>query len=228
MFIIDKIFQTSDQLTVLLILEIMGAGLLCGILFALMYMFVNRAEGYSRGFATTMILLPTILSVIVLVLNGNNSWATGLSIAGVFSVIRFRTTHNDPKDLSLVIGAIGAGIACGTGLIVASFILTVVICVVMIVLSLISFGTPRVPRMNLKITIPESLNYVGVFDEVFGKYLGGWHLEKVKSSNFGTMFELTFQVTFKKGINQKEFLDDLRTLNGNLNIMLQNYVYNAD
>ncbi len=228
MYIIDKIFQTTDQLTVLLFLEIVGAGLLCGILFALMYMFVNRAEGYSRGFATTMILLPTILAVIVLVLNGNNSWATGLSIAGIFSVIRFRTTHSNPRDLSLVIGALGAGIACGTGLVVAGLLLTAVICVVMIVLSLISFGTPRVPRMSLKITIPESLNYVGVFDEVFGKYASNWNLEKVKSSNFGTMFELTFQISFKKGINQKEFLDDLRTLNGNLNIMLQNYVYDAD
>lgn len=82
--------------------------------------------------------------------------------------------------------------------------------------------------MMLKISIPESLNYVGVFDEVFGKYLSNWQLSKVKSSNFGTMFDLSFVVNFKKDINQKEFLDELRALNGNLNIMIQDYVFNPD
>ena len=224
-FTIDKIFQSTDQLTVLLVLEIMGAGLLCGVLFALMYMFINRVEGYSRGFTTTLLLLPMIIGVVILLVNGN--WAIGFTIAGVFTIIRFRTTQGDPKDLALIFGALGAGVACGTGLIVAGFLLTGVICIVMIVLNLIGFANPRVPRLRLKITIPESLNYVGVFDEVFGKYANSWHLEKVKSSNFGTMFELTYQITFKKGINQKQFLDDLRTLNGNLNILLQDYIYNV-
>lgn len=224
-FTIDKIFQSTDQLTVLLILEIMGAGLLCGILFALMYMFINRTEGYARGFVTTLLLLPMIISVVILLVN--NNWAIGFTIAGVFTIIRFRTTQGDPKDLALIFGALGAGVGCGTGLVLAGILLTVVICLVMIVIYLIGFGVPRNPRMRLKITIPESLNYVGVFDETFGKYASAWHLEKVKSSNFGTMFELTFQMTFKKGINQKQFLDDLRTLNGNLNILLQDYIYNV-
>ncbi|MGM9637508.1 MAG: DUF4956 domain-containing protein [Eubacteriales bacterium] len=215
----------DTELNVLLMLAIMGSALVCGILLAILYMFNNRREGYSRGMATTLIILPMIIAVVVLLVNGN--WAVGLTLAGVFTIIRFRTTQSDPKDLCLIFTSLASGLACGMGLVFAGFILTVLICIVMIVLSLIGFGTPRVPALRLKITIPESLNYVGVFDEVFTKYAKSWHLEKVKSSNFGTMFELSYQIVFKKGINQKEFMDDLRTLNGNLNIMLQDYVYAA-
>ncbi|MGM9679898.1 MAG: DUF4956 domain-containing protein [Eubacteriales bacterium] len=215
----------ATELNLLLLLAVMGSALVCGILLAVLYMFNNRREGYSRGMATTLIILPMIIAVVVLLVNGN--WAVGLTLAGVFTIIRFRTTQSDPKDLCLIFTALASGLACGMGLVLAGVILTVLICIVMIVLSLIGFGTPRIPAMRLKITIPESLNYVGVFDEVFAKYAKSWHLEKVKSSNFGTMFELSFQIVFKKGINQKEFMDDLRTLNGNLNIMLQDYVYAA-
>lgn len=219
----DILGGTGSQLNVLLLLAIMGSGLICGAVLSLLYMFNNRKEGYSRGLSMTLILLPMIIAVIVLLINGN--WAVGLTLAGAFTIIRFRTTQSNPKDLCLVFTSLASGLACGMGLPLAGFILTLVICIVMIVLGLLGFGSPRSPMLRLKITIPESLNYVGVFDEVFSKYAKAWHLEKVKSSNFGTMFELSFCMTFKPSINQKEFLDELRALNGNLNIMLQDYIY---
>lgn len=224
MFNIESII--TGQFTLLILLAIMGVSLLCGMILALVYMFVNRKEGYSNGLAITLAILPIIIGVIVLLVNKN--WAAALTLGGAFTIIRFRTTQSNPKDLTFVFAALGAGLAAGMGFVLAAVILSVVVCVVYVVLNLIGFATPRTPKMMLKITIPESLNYVGVFDEVFAKYLSAWRLEKVKSSNFGTMFDISFVVTFKKETNQKEFLDDLRTLNGNLNIMLQNYVFNPE
>lgn len=224
MFNIESII--TGQFTFLILLAIMGVSLLCGMILALVYMFVNRKEGYSNGLAITLAILPIIIGVIVLLVNKN--WAAALTLGGAFTIIRFRTTQSNPKDLTFVFAALGAGLAAGMGFVLAAVILSVAVCVVYVVLNLIGFGTPRTPKMMLKITIPESLNYVGVFDEVFAKYLSAWRLEKVKSSNFGTMFDISFVVTFKKETNQKEFLDDLRTLNGNLNIMLQNYVFNPE
>ncbi len=224
MFNIESII--TGQFTLLILLAIMGVSLLCGMILALVYMFVNRKEGYSNGLAITLAILPIIIGVIVLLVNKN--WAAALTLGGAFTIIRFRTTQSNPKDLTFVFAALGAGLAAGMGFVLAAVILSVAVCVVYVVLNLIGFATPRTPKMMLKITIPESLNYVGVFDEVFAKYLSAWRLEKVKSSNFGTMFDISFVVTFKKETNQKEFLDDLRTLNGNLNIMLQNYVFNPE
>ena len=224
MFNIESII--IGQFTFLILLAIMGVSLLCGMILALVYMFVNRKEGYSNGLAITLAILPIIIGVIVLLVNKN--WAAALTLGGAFTIIRFRTTQSNPKDLTFVFAALGAGLAAGMGFVLAAVILSVAVCVVYVVLNLIGFATPHTPKMMLKITIPESLNYVGVFDEVFAKYLSAWRLEKVKSSNFGTMFDLSFVVTFKKETNQKEFLDDLRTLNGNLNIMLQNYVFNPE
>jgi hypothetical protein len=221
---IDNII--SNEFTIAVLFEVMGVALLCGVILAAIYLFLGRKEGYSRNLSITLVLLPVIISFICLLVNKN--WAVALTLAGAFSIIRFRTTQSNPKDLVLVFAGLAAGLGCGMGFILASIIETVFVSVILIVLSLIGFGSPRVPKMRLKITIPESLNYVGVFDEVFGKYANSWTLEKVKSSNFGTMFELSFQMSFKKGINQKEFLDELRTLNGNLNIMLQNYVYSTE
>lgn len=224
MFNIESII--TGQFTLLILLAIMGVSLLCGMILALVYMFVNRKEGYSNGLAITLAILPIIIGVIVLLVNKN--WAAALTLGGAFTIIRFRTTQSNPKDLTFVFAALGAGLAAGMGFVLAAVILSVAVCVVYVVLNLIGFATPRTPKMMLKITIPECLNYVGVFDEVFAKYLSAWRLEKVKSSNFGTMFDISFVVTFKKETNQKEFLDDLRTLNGNLNIMLQNYVFNPE
>ncbi len=224
MFNIESII--TGQFTALLLFAIMGISLVCGLILAFVYMFVNRKTGYSNGLATTLAVLPVVISVIVLLVN--NNWAAALTLGGAFTIIRFRTTQSNPKDLTYVFTALGAGLAAGMGFVSVALILSVMIALASVILSVVGFATPRVPKMMLKISIPESLNYVGVFDEVFGKYLSNWQLSKVKSSNFGTMFDLSFVVNFKKDINQKEFLDELRALNGNLNIMIQDYIFNPD
>lgn len=205
--------------------EVLGSAIGLGVIVSLVYMFVNRKEKYSRGLAFTLIMLPAITSTIILLCN---TMVTAFSIAGAFSIIRFRSTQGNPKDLAFIFLTLAIGLACGKGYILAALILVGVICVVMIVLSLIGFATPKSVKKVLKITLPESLNYEGVFDEVFNKYLTSNRLVKVKSTNFGTMFDVSYEIAFKKDVSHKEFIDELRTLNGNLNIAISELVLDPD
>lgn len=217
--------QTSANFTVEGLLEVLMIAIGCGLVMSLVYLFTYRKENYSKGLSITIILLPAIVSMIIMMVS---SMATALGVAGAFSIIRFRSTQGNPKDLAYIFSALAIGLACGRGYWLAALVLTVVLAVVLLVLYFVGFATPRTPKMQLKVTIPESLNYKGAFDEVMAKYTKSYKLVKVKSTNFGTMFDLTFVVVFNKGINEKEFLDDVRMLNGNLNIMLQDFVYDPD
>lgn len=217
--------SSTGGISVIDMLMVLGCAVGLGVIVSLVYMFVNRKEKYSRGLAFTLIMLPAITSTIILLCN---TMVTAFSIAGAFSIIRFRSTQGNPKDLAFIFSTLAIGLACGKGYLLAAVILVAVICVVMIALSLIGFATPRSIKKLVKITIPENLNYEGVFDEVFGKYLASNNLVKVKSTNFGTMFDLSYEVTFKKDVSHKAFIDDLRTLNGNLNISISEVVVDPD
>lgn len=223
-FVIPSILGT--QFTVGAVISVLGSALLLGVVLSLVYIFSSRKERYSRGLSITLIVLPIIISTVIMLVS--DSFARAFGLAGAFSIIRFRSTQGNPKDLAYIFAGLAIGLACGMGYILAGVIITVIICVVLLVLGLVKYGSPIAPPMLLKITVPESLNYVGVFDECLGKYATSWKLIKVKSNNFGTMFDLSFDIRLKKGINEKEFIDDLRCINGNLNIMLQNNAADPD
>ena len=113
-----------------------------------------------------------------------------------------------------------AGLSCGLGYVTFAVIFTVVIVLVMVVLSLTNFADKNAGKRQLRITIPENLNYTNAFDNVFNKFLVSNELTKVKTTNMGTMFELTYLVEFSNNVNEKEFIDALRVMNENLNITL--------
>ena len=217
--------QTSATFTVENLLMVLATAIGCGLVMSLVYLFTYRKENYSKGLSITIILLPAIVSIIIMMVS---SMATALGVAGAFSIIRFRSTQGNPKDLAYIFSSLAIGLACGRGYWLAALVLTVVLAAVLLALYFIGFASPRTPKMQLKVTIPESLNYKGAFDEVMAKHTKSYKLVKVKSTNFGTMFDLTFVIVFNKDVNEKEFLDDVRMLNGNLNIMLQDFVYDPD
>lgn len=224
--VINNIFAGDTAFRVESLLLVLAASLGCGLIMSLVYLFTYRKENYSKGLSITLILLPAVVSMIILMVS--SSWSAALGVAGAFSIIRFRSTQGNPKDLAYIFSALAIGLACGQGYILAGLILAVVLSAALLILYFVGYASPRSVKMQLKITIPESLNYMGVFDEVMAKYTNSFKLVKVKSTNFGTMFDLTFVVAFKKDVDQKLFLDDLRCLNGNLSIMLQDYVYDPD
>lgn len=199
-----------------------GAALLIGFLISLLYIFCHRKEGYSQSYALTMIMLPTIVSLILLLIN---TTAGALSIAGAFTLVRFRSVAGDPKDIAYIFFAMAAGTACGIGYVGFAVIFFIILGIVMFILSEVNFGGCKTNHMTLKITIPENLDYQGVFDPVLNKYTKFNKLRRVKTTNFGTLFELIYSVDINEDIDQKKFIDELRALNGNMTINLVFFKY---
>ncbi|MCI8496878.1 MAG: DUF4956 domain-containing protein [Clostridiales bacterium] len=222
---LDTIFSSAigETLTFTGTLIIILASLVLGLIISLGYMHTHRREGYSASFTVTLIMLPAIISIIILLV-GNNV-ARAFSLAGAFSLIRFRSAPGDPKDIAYVFFTLGVGLACGMGYIGYAALFAVILCLVMEVLAAVRFGSPRHTSMSLRITIPENLNYQGLFDDILAKNTVSWHLKRVKTCDFGALFELTYQLELKNDCDQKEFLDSLRCLNGNLSISLTQREY---
>ena len=141
-------------------------------------------------------------------------------MAGAFALVRFRSAPGNAKDIAVVFFTMAAGLACGLGYVAFAATFAVVIILVLIVLSVSNFGDMASGNRQLKITIPENLNYTDAFNEVFDSYTTNSQLRKVKTTNMGTLFELTYTVALKKDVNEKNFIDALRVKNGNLNIVL--------
>ena len=181
-------------------------------------MYTHKKEGYTPGFTITLIMLPVIISIIILLV-GNNV-ARAFSLAGAFSIIRFRSAPGDPKDISYIFFTLAVGLACGMGYIGYGVIVTVILCIIMIVLDKIKFAVPKTKNMRLKILVPEDLNYEGVFDKILDSYSTNWATESVKTKDFGALFEISYKIHLKEGVSQKNLIDELRCKNGNLTIAL--------
>lgn len=199
-----------------------GAALVIGFLISLLYIFCHRKEGYSQSYVFTMIMLPTIVSLILMLIN---TTAGALSLAGAFTLVRFRSVPGDPKDIAYIFFAMAAGTACGIGYVGFAVVFFIILGIVMLALSEIDFGGCKTRHMTLKITIPENLDYQGVFDPVLAKYTKFNKLRRVKTTNFGTLFELIYSVDVNEDIDQKKFIDELRALNGNMTINLVFFKY---
>jgi len=200
------------------ILMVVLSSLALGLMVSQVYIKTHRKEGYAENFPVTLIMLPAIIAVIILLV-GNNV-ARAFSLAGAFSLIRFRSAPGDPKDIAYVFFTLAVGLACGMGYLFYALIFALILCLVMIIIAKTRYGQSSTPKMNLKITIPEDMNYNHLFDETFTNYLHDWKLNKVKTSNFGSLFELFYTIVLKSSDSQKELIDELRSKNGNLNISL--------
>jgi hypothetical protein len=217
---LESIFSatTGDTLTLTTMLAALGASLVLGLLISLVYLKTHKEEGYSVGFTVTLIMLPAIISVIIMLV-GNNV-ARAFSLAGAFSLIRFRSAPGDPKDIAYVFFTLAVGLACGMGYIAYAVVFAIILCIVMIILNEINFAKPKTTNLQLKITIPEDLNFQELFDDILIRYTNSWSLKRIKTSDFGTIFEVVYSISLKSSSDQKKFIDELRCRNGNLNITL--------
>ncbi len=203
----------------------MAAALIFGILISLTYIFTHK-DRHQQSFAITLTMLPIILTVIILFVGSNV--ARAFSLAGTLSIIRFRSAPGDPEDIGYIFFDIAAGLACGVGLFLWGAIFVILLCLVMIFISKTNYARPKSTAKQLKITIPENLDYEGVFDEILKRYTNSYVLRRVKTTDLGSLFELTYSLKMIKGADEKELIDELRTRNGNLNIVLslaENEVY---
>ncbi|MGN0665059.1 MAG: DUF4956 domain-containing protein [Huintestinicola sp.] len=180
--------------------------------------FINKSR-HSAGFALTLSLLPLTVAVIIMIVNGNIG--AGVAIAGAFALVRFRSVPGTAREISAIFTAMTSGFAIGMGFVVYAAVFQAVVCILTLIITYTGFGIPRQCEKMLRITIPEDLNYEGMFDDIFEKYKYSFRLERVRTSNMGTLFELTYIICMPEGNVPKSFMDDIRTRNGNLNISVE-------
>jgi uncharacterized membrane protein YhiD involved in acid resistance len=170
----------------------------------------------SKSFFATLIILPFAVHTVILMVNGNIG--AGIAVAGAFSLIRFRSVPAKAREIISLFVAMAAGLACASGYIGISLIFTAIACVAMILLASINMRSDR--EQELRITIPEDINFTGVFDDLFEKYTTRATLISVKSANMGSLYKLTYRIEMKNDNEMRDFIDDIRIRNGNLEIAL--------
>lgn len=206
------VISTSDFFICIL------ASLLIGLFLAGIYSFRTK---YTQSFFTTIVLLPAIVCVIIMLVNGNIG--TGIAVAGTFSLVRFRSVPGSAKEIGAIFLAMGAGLLTGMGYIGFAAIFAIIMGIATILLNIFHIGAHcKTEGLSLRITIPEDLNYTDAFSDLFETYTTNASLIAVKTTNMGSMFRLTYSISFKKSVNQKDFIDALRCRNGNLEISLFN------
>ncbi|SNT27553.1 protein of unknown function [Anaerovirgula multivorans] len=217
----ESLFNTTSVHTsiplITAMLTIVVAFLLGGII-SLTYMRTCEKNGYSQNFSLTLVLIPMVIAIIILLIGSNV--ARAFSLAGAFSIIRFRSAPGDPKDIAYVLFAMAAGLACGVEFYGYAVLFTTILCLIMLILNFFNFGRKNFSQRLIKITVPEDLDFEGAFDEVFEKFTDSYQLIKVKTIDLGSLYQLVYTITMDYKTNQKELLDALRCRNGNLNITL--------
>lgn len=208
---------TGESLTLTNTLIILVVSIILGLIISISYMKTSKEEVVTSGFAITLIMLPAIISIIILLV-GNNV-ARAFSLAGAFSIIRFRSEPKDPKDISYIFFTLAVGLSAGMGYILYAILFTIILCLIMFVLKFINYAEPDKSCLELRITIPENLNYENIFDDILKKYTSSWKFKKIKTKEFGSLFEITYSVVMNTG-NQKKFIDEVRCRNGNLGVIL--------
>lgn len=192
-----------------------GAALILGIALAITHMKTSQT---TKGFLTTLAVLPLLVMAVMIMINGN--LGTSIAILGAFSLIRFRSLQGHAKDLLSIFFAMMIGLACGMGHILFGAVITVIAIIAIILFSYTHFLEPDPRERVLKIVIPEDMDYDEVFDDVFKKYTSRHRLVRMKTMNMGSLYKLTYDVKLKRDIKEKEFLDEIRVKNMNLKVLL--------
>lgn len=211
---LESILNSTQALTLTEVLLCAGTSIILGLIIACVYM---SGKNYTKNFVISLTLLPLLVGIVIMMVNGE--LGTSVAIVGAFSLVRFRSIPGTAKEIAFIFFAMGIGLATGMGFLAFAALMTVIISVAYILLDRLNFGASKRIRKQLRITIPEDLNYTEVFDDIFEKYTLSNELEKIKTTNMGSMFELYYIIELKDSSKEKEMIDDIRCRNGNLTII---------
>ena len=208
----------SELTTVISVTDFMlclGLSLVLGLIMAVSYMYRTR---YTKSFVVTLALLPAVVCVVIMLVNGNVG--TGVAVAGAFSLVRFRSVPGTAKEICALFLAMGAGLISGMGYLGFAVLFTLIMCGMFLLYDSLGLGAGKKKDLykTMNVTIPEDLDYTGVFDDIFTEYTIEHNLSRVKTTNMGSMFRLTYDITLKDAAGEKEMIDRLRCRNGNLEI----------
>lgn len=219
----DRLFQGvfdtefTTVISVPMFLACIAVSLVIGVFIAMVY---SYKSSYTKSFLVTLALLPAMVCVVIMMVNGNVG--TGVAVAGAFSLVRFRSVPGTAKEIGTIFLAMSAGLITGIGYLGYAVLFSAIMGLVMLLYTQIGFGKKKVMDRAkiLRITIPEDLDYSGIFDDLFEQYTESASVLSVKTTNMGSMFKLTYQIMLKDAGQEKELIDELRCRNGNLEISM--------
>ncbi|MDR3137103.1 MAG: DUF4956 domain-containing protein [Coriobacteriales bacterium] len=197
-----------------------AVSLLLGLAAAGIYMFRNS---YNKGFVVTLALLPAVVQLVIMLVNGN--LGAGLAVMGAFALVRFRSIPGSSRDIAAVFFSMAIGLATGMGFLALAALFTLIIGAASMLYARLSFGEPKVSSQQLRVTIPETLDYAEVFSEVFDRYTVSHELQRLKTSNLGSLYKLYYRIVLRSDVEPKSFLDELRIRNGNLEIEMGRSIF---
>ena len=208
----------SELTTVIGVTDFMlclGLSLVLGLIMAVSYMYRTR---YTKSFVVTLALLPAVVCVVIMMVNGNVG--TGVAVAGAFSLVRFRSVPGTAKEICALFLGMGAGLISGMGYLGFAVLFTLIMCGMFLLYDNLEFGAGNKKNLykTLNVTIPEDLDYTGAFDDIFTEYTIEHNLSRVKTTNMGSLFRPTYDITLKDAAGEKEMIDKIRCRNGNLEI----------
>ncbi len=220
---LDSIFAGLFDTTMTRVIEVgdfllcIGCALLIGFLLAGCYMYRAR---YTRSFVATLALLPAVVCVVIMMVNGNVG--AGVAVAGAFSLVRFRSVPGTAKEIGALFLAMGTGLIVGMGYLGYAILCALVLGGASMLYTHLDFGCQRKSALRkiMHITIPEDLDYTGVFDDILSRYASDYELTCVKTTHMGSLFRLTYNLTLRSPDQEKPMIDELRCRNGNLEISL--------
>ena len=204
----------GSDMTFSTFLVCLATALVLGFVIAFSYRYKNT---YSKSLVITLAILPAAVEMVMMLVNGQIG--TGIAVAGAFSLFRFRSAPGTAREISNILISMTVGIACGMGYIAIATVFTIVMLGVMILYQALNFGENKRVNRQLKVVIPENLDYTGLFDDIFSKYTSNAELEKVRTQNMGTVFQLTYNIEIKDPLNEKKMIDEIRCRNGNLDVI---------
>ncbi|WP_022769336.1 MULTISPECIES: DUF4956 domain-containing protein [unclassified Butyrivibrio] len=184
-----------------------------GLFIAFMY---TIKSSYSRSYIITLALLPAIVQMVIMLVNGNIG--AGVAVAGAFSLVRFRSAPGTGKEITSIFLAMAVGLATGMGYIGIAAIFAVIITVANLILMGSGFGSGAAEEKTLKITVPEGLDFEGIFDDIFARYTTKAELCEVKTSGMGSLYKLNYSIVMRNRASTKGMIDEMRQRNGNLEI----------
>ncbi|MBR1884685.1 MAG: DUF4956 domain-containing protein [Clostridia bacterium] len=213
----------GDELNISSVMLCFLVSIVLGLIVAIVH---KKTSKCSKNFFMTLVLLPVLVQVVILMVNGN--LGTSVAVLGAFSLIRFRSIPGNSKEIVTIFLSMAIGLATGMGQLIFAAVVAIISVVLIIIMYNLKFGASNELEKMLKITVPEDLDYTGAFDEIFEKYTSSYVVEQVKTTNMGSMFEIKYKINMKNGVNEKEFIDNLRVRNGNLNITITNPIVDSN
>ena len=222
---LESLLTTTTSATLSLGMAVLYC-LISGILGAVVSFTYMKTGKVSTNFARTLIILPILVCVVISMVNGN--LGTSVAILGAFSLVRFRSLQGNSRDIAYVFFVMAIGLTCSMGYAIFALVITLIVCLLLILLHAAHYGEHKVEEKDLRITIPENLDYTHIFDDLFEKYTDKAAMTRVKTTNMGSLYELRYDVRLKDPEQEKEFLDEIRCRNGNLTVIFGRKEYSLE